>query len=97
MSATIYLPGYVANGLARAAENRWPETGPFPEERGAYVRRVLALSVAAICAVFFIMALQIAVASVTKPSILRTILILILPLALFYGAALVVNYLFQKS
>jgi hypothetical protein len=97
VSATIYLPGYVANRLARAAENRWPETGPFPEERGAYVRRVLVLLVAVICALFFIMALQIAVASVTKPSILRTILILILPLALFYGAALVVNYLFKKS
>jgi hypothetical protein len=97
VSATIDLPGYVANRLARTADKRWPETGPFPEERGAYVRRVVALSTAAICALFFIMALQMAVASVIQPPILRTILIPILPLALLYGAALAANYLFRKG
>jgi hypothetical protein len=92
VSVTIPLPVYAANSMARAAGKRWPEAGPFPEELGAHVRRLLALWAVAtsFVALFFIVPLAIA-PSGSRPPILLAILF---P-ALFFGAGSVVRFLFE--
>jgi hypothetical protein len=93
VSGTIPLPVYAANRLARAAGKRWPEAGPFPEERGAYVRRILALWAIAtsFLALFFIVVPLAVAPSGSRPPILLAILF---P-ALFFGAGSVVRFLFE--
>jgi hypothetical protein len=56
VTGTLRIPAHTADRLARVAGNRWPEAGPFPEEkRGAHARRLLAewAIVTSLAALFF--------------------------------------------
>jgi hypothetical protein len=91
VSGTIPLPVYAANRLARAAGKRWPEAGPFPEERGTYIRRILALwAIATSFMTLFVMAPLAVAPSGSGPPIF-----LFLFPALFFGVGSVVRFLFE--
>lgn len=74
---TLSISAHVANRLARAPLRRWPETGPFQEEKRSDVfRRLLAEWAIATClaALFFALVPPAVAPSGTRPSILVAIL-----------------------
>jgi hypothetical protein len=96
VSATLRIPAHTADRLARAAGKRWPEAGPFPEDkRGAHVPRLLAQwGIATSLAALFFTVVPLAVApNGSRPPILVAILF---P-ALVFGAAFVVRLLLEKN
>jgi hypothetical protein len=92
VSGTLRISAHTADRLARVAGKRWPEAGPFPEEkRVAHVRRLLAQW--AVATLFFTVVPLAVAPSGSRPPILVAILF---P-ALIFGAAFVVRFLFERS
>jgi hypothetical protein len=94
-SGTLRISANTADRLARVAGGRWPEAGPFPQEKWRdHARRLLAqwAVVTSFAALFFVVA-PLAVAPSGRPPILVAILF---P-ALFFGVAFVVRFLFERS
>lgn len=92
----LSLPAEVANRLARAAGNHWPEPGPFPEETDAAVRSRLLkqwLAATTFAAGFFIFVPLIAAPTGERPPIVVAILF---P-AIVFGAAFLVQYLRRRK
>jgi hypothetical protein len=92
----LTLPARVADRLARAAMKRWPEAGPFPEERhGDTLRRLLVqwvvMSVAA--ALFFGIVPLFVVPAHTRPPIALAILF---P-AIAFGMMAIVTYVRERN
>jgi hypothetical protein len=91
--STIPISAYAANRLARAAGKRWPEAGPIPEERGAYVREILVVwAIGTSLPVLFFVVVPLVVGN--PPPILLAIVLILLP-ALFFGAGSLVRFLFE--
>lgn len=68
---SLTIPAHVANRLAGAAMGRWPETGPFPEEKHRdTMRRLLTQWVATTCiaALFFTLAPLAVAPSAARPT-----------------------------
>jgi hypothetical protein len=89
---TLTVPAHVADRLARAAMERWPEAGPFLEEmRGDRVRRLLAEWAVVTCVVaLFFAVFRLAMGpSVGGPPIWVTVL---LP-AIVFGVVFIVRFL----
>jgi hypothetical protein len=87
----LRLPAYAADRIARAIPDRWPEAGPFPEEKRAdTMRRLLAqwAVTTAIAALFFILVPLVVAPSELRPPISVAIL---LP-AVVFGLAFVVRF-----
>jgi hypothetical protein len=95
VNGTIPLSAYAANRLARAAGTRWPEPGPFPDERGAYVREILALwAIGTSAMVLFFLVIPLAINPSNRPPILLAIALILFP-ALVFGVGSVVRFLFE--
>jgi hypothetical protein len=92
---TLTIRAHVADRLARAAMERWPEAGPFPEDkRGDRPRRLLAQWAAATSFVALIWMIPLVLTpSAGNPPIWFLIL---LP-ATFFGVAFVVMFLSGKG
>jgi hypothetical protein len=93
---TLRISAHVADRLARAAMGRWPEPGPFPEEkRGDIFRRLLAewAVVTGFAALFFTLVPLAMAPSGGRPPILLAILF---P-AIVFGAASIVRFLSRKG
>jgi len=89
---TLSISAHLADKLARAAAERWPEAGPFPEEkRGDRFRRLLAQWALATCfaALFFTLAPLVFAPSAARPPILVAILF---P-AIVFGVVFMVRFL----
>ena len=87
----LRIAGYVADRLARAASGRWPETGPFPEEKtGDVFRSILAqwVMVAGFAALFFTLVPLAVAPSGNRPPIVVAILFS----AIAYGVVSIVNF-----
>jgi hypothetical protein len=93
---TVTLPAEVANRLARAAANSWPEPGPIPVETSTQVRtRVLtewAVQTGLAAAFFFIVPRLVTPSRAWPP-----IAVAILFPAIVFGAAAVIRYLGESS
>lgn len=87
---SLTIPAHVANRLARAAMERWPEIGPFPEEkRRDTLRRLLTQWALITCAAaLFFTLVPLAVAPTARPPIVVAILF---P-AIVFGVATIVRY-----
>jgi hypothetical protein len=95
VTGTLRIPAHTADRLARVAGKRWPEAGPFPEEkRGAHARRLLTewAIVTSLAALFFTVAPLAVAPSGSRPPILITLLF---P-ALFFGAVFFVRFLIER-
>ena len=96
-SGRLSLPAEVADRLARAAGNRWPETGgPFPEETDAALRsRFLKqwLAMTTFAATFFVFAPLIMAPASARPPVLVAILF---P-AVVFGVSFLVQYLRRRQ
>ena len=93
---TLTISAHAADRIARAATGRWPEAGPFPEEkRRDTFRRLLAEWAVAtsFAALFFILVPLIVAPSGSRPPILVAILF---P-AIVFGIVFVVRYLVEKA
>jgi hypothetical protein len=93
---TLSIAAHAADRLARAAKGRWPETGPFPEEkRSDTFRRLLTDWAAQTCfAALFFTLVPLAVApSGSRPPILVAVLF---P-AIVFGVVGIVRFLREKS
>jgi hypothetical protein len=93
---SLTIPARVANRLARAAMGRWPETGPFPEEKHRNtLRRLLTQWAAITCvAALFLTLAPFAVAPTgARPPIVVAIL---LP-AIVFGVVTIVRYIREKN
>lgn len=92
----LSIPAHVADRLARAAAERWPEAGPFPEEtrRDTFTRLLTQWAIGTSFAALFFILVPLAVApSGGRPPILVAILF---P-AVVFGVASVVRFLVTKS
>lgn len=92
---TLRIPSHTANRLARAANERWPETGPFPQERlGARILRLVAqwAIVTLLAALFFIFAPLAVAPSGSGPPIVVAILF---P-AVVFGLAFVAGFFLEE-
>jgi hypothetical protein len=93
--ATLRISGYTADRLARVAGERWPEAGPFLQEKwGDHARRLLAhwAVVTSFFALFFIVVPLAVAPGGSRPPILLAILF---P-ALFFGVGFVVRFFFER-
>jgi hypothetical protein len=93
---SLTIPARVADRLARVAAGRWPETGPFPDEkRGNALRRVLAQWALITCAaaLFFILVPL----AVGPPEGRPPIVVAILFPAIIFGVIAVVKYVRERS
>jgi hypothetical protein len=86
----LRIPSHIADRLARAALDQWPEEGPFPEETNTQVFTSIARQwAAATCfaAIFFI-----AVPRITSPSANLPISVAIIFPAVVFGIAYLIEY-----
>jgi hypothetical protein len=93
---TLSIPAHTADRIARAVNRRWPEEGPFPEEkRGERLRRLLAqwAATTSFAALFFILVPLFVAPSEARPPILVAILF---P-AIIFGLAFGVRFLAGKD
>lgn len=93
---SLTISARVANRLARAAMGRWPETGPFPEEkRRDTLRRLLTEWALTTCAaaLFFTLAPLAVAPTEARPPIVVAIL---LP-AIVFGVGTLVRYLLERN
>ena len=93
---SLTIPAHVANRLAHAAMGRWPETGPFPEEKHRDTLRRLLIQWAAItcvAALFFTLAPLAAAPTGSRPPIVVAILF---P-AIVFGVVTIVRYVREKN
>jgi hypothetical protein len=93
---TLTIPAHIANKLARAAMGRWPESGPFPEERHRDTfRRLLTQWAVMTCAaaLFFILVPLAVGPTGGRPPIVVAILF---P-AIVFGVATLVRFVREKS
>jgi hypothetical protein len=94
VSGTLRISAHTADRLARVAGERWPEAGPFPQEKwGDHARRLLAqwAIFTSVFALFFSV-VPFTFASGSRPPILVPIVFL----ALFLGVGFVVRFLFER-
>jgi hypothetical protein len=92
----LTIPAHVANRLARAALGRWPEAGPFPEEKHHdTLRRLLTQWAAITCvAALFFTLVPLAVAPTgARPPIVVAILF---P-AIVFGVVTIVRYVRERN
>jgi hypothetical protein len=93
---SLTIPPHVANRLARAALGRWPEAGPFPEEKHHdTLRRLLTQWAAITCAAalfFTLVPLAVAPTGARPP-----IVVAILFPAIVFGVATIVRYFRERS
>jgi hypothetical protein len=93
---SLTIPAHVANRLARAAMGRWPEIGPFPEEKQREtVKRLLIQWAAMTCAAalfFTLVPLAVAPKGAWPP-----IAIAILFPAMVFGLATVLRYVLERN
>ena len=93
---SLTIPAHVANRFARAAMGRWPETGPFPEEkRSDTLRRLLTqwALITCVAALFFtLVPLAVAPAGGRPP-----IVVAILFPAIVFGVVTVVRYVRERN
>ncbi|MDX8480354.1 hypothetical protein RFN28_18065 [Mesorhizobium sp. VK24D] len=93
---SLTIPAHVANRLAGAAMGRWPETGPFPEEKHRdTMRRLLTQWVATTCiaALFFTLAPLAVAPSAARPPVVVAVLF---P-AIVFGLVTIVRYVREKN
>jgi hypothetical protein len=93
---TLTIPAHVANKLAHAAMGRWPESGPFPEERhrDTFRRLLTHWAVMTCAAALFLTLVPLAVAPRGgRPPIVVAILF---P-AIVFGLAALVRFVREKS
>lgn len=88
---SLTIPAHVANRLARAATRRWPENGPFPEEKHRdTLRRLLTQWAVMTCAAtLFFTLVPLAVA---PPGARPPIVVAILFPAIVFGLVTLVRY-----
>jgi len=93
---SLTIPAHVANRLARAAVGRWPETGPFPEEKHRdTLRRLLAQWALITCAAaLFFTLVPLAVA---PPEGRPPIAVAILFPAIVFGVMIIVRYVYERN
>jgi hypothetical protein len=92
---TLTIPAHVANKLARAAMGRWPESGPFQEERqrDTFRRLLTQWAVMTCAAALFFTLVPLAVApSGGRPPIVMAVLF---P-AIVFGVATLVRFVLEK-
>lgn len=93
---SLTIPAHIANRLARAAIGRWPESGPFPEERHRDTRwRLLTQWAVVTCAAalfFTLVPLFIAPAGVRPP-----IIVAILFPAIAFGVVALVRFFRERN
>jgi hypothetical protein len=88
----LSLPAEVANRLARAIPERWPEAGPFPQESAGDVKSRLFkqwLAMTALASMFFLLAPRLMVPNASHPPAIVAVLF---P-AIVFGVGSVVQYL----
>ena len=93
---SLTIPAYVANRLARAAMGRWPEAGPFPEEKHRdTLRRLLTqwAGITCVAALFFTLAPLAVAPTGARPPIVVAILF---P-AIVFGVVIIVRYIHEKN
>jgi hypothetical protein len=93
---SLNIPARVANRLARAAMGRWPETGPFPEEKHRdTLRRLLTEWAVITCAaaLFFTLAPLVVAPSAAWPPMVAAILF---P-AIVFGVVTLVRYVRERN
>jgi hypothetical protein len=93
---SLTIPARAANRLARAAIGRWPETGPFPEEKPRDTLRRLLIQWAAVtcvAALFF----TLVPLMVAPPGARPPILVAILFPAIVFGVVTAVRYVLDRS
>jgi hypothetical protein len=92
---SLSIPAHVADRLARAALGRWPETGPFPEERRSDASRRLLTQwavITCIAALFFTLVPMAIAPSGGRPPILVAILF---P-AIVFGVITILRAVFEN-
>jgi hypothetical protein len=93
---SLTIPAHVANRLARAAMGRWPEAGPFPEEKHRdTLRRLLTqwAAITCIAALFFtLVPLAVAPTGARPP-----IVVAILFPAIVIGVVTIVRYVRERN
>jgi hypothetical protein len=94
-AGTLRIPGHVANRLARAAVGRWPEAGPFPEEKRADIGRRL-FAEWAVATGFMALFLTLVPMAVAPSGAGPPILFAILFPAIFFGAVFLVRFLVAR-
>jgi hypothetical protein len=93
---TLSIAAHTADRLARAAKGRWPETGPFAEEKGSDTFRRLLIDWAAqtcVAALFFTLVPLAVAPSGSRPPVLVAVLF---P-AIVFGVVAIVRFLHEKS
>jgi hypothetical protein len=93
---TLRIPSHVANRLARAANERWPEAGPFPNEklRARFSRLMAQWAIATLLGALFFIIVPLAVSpSGNRPPILVAIL---LP-AVVFGLASAARFFLEEG
>jgi hypothetical protein len=93
---TLSIPAHVADRIARAAMGRWPEEGPFPEEKsGDTFRRLLVqwAAITTLAALFFILVPLAVAPSGARPPIAVAILF---P-AIVFGSASIVRFFIERG
>jgi len=93
---SLTIPAHVADRLARAATGRWPETGPFPEEKHRVTLRRLLTQwalITCVAALFFtLVSLAVAPAEGRPP-----IAVAILFPAIAFGVVTIVRYFRERN